>query len=47
MFPVSLDNKGPKHSTSVPSSLGVAVPLRIEEKKVVSVPNSFPGTAVK
>ena len=39
---------GPKHSTSVPSSAGVAVPLSVDEKEVASlVPNPVPGLAVK
>ena len=38
---------GPKHSTSIPSSAGFAVPLRVDEKKVVFVPNPVPGLAMK
>ena len=38
---------GPKHSTSVPSSSEVAVPLSVDEKKVALVPNSVPDLAVK
>lgn len=34
---------GPKHSTSIPSSLGSAVPLSVDEKEVAFV---FPGLAV-
>ena len=35
---------GPKHSTSVPSSSGSAVPLSVDVKEVASI---FPGLAVK
>ena len=38
---------GPKHSTSVPFSLKVAVPLSEDEKEVALVPNPVPGVAVK
>ena len=37
---------GPKHSTSVPSSAGVAVPLSVDEKEVELVPNPVPDLAV-
>ena len=47
MFPASLEKAGPKHSTSVPSSVVVAVPLSVEVKEVELVPNSVPGAAVK
>ena len=47
MFPVSLEKAGPKHSTSVPFSSEVAVPLSVDEKKVAFVPNSVPVVAVK
>ena len=46
MFPVSLDKAGPKHSTSVPFSVGVAVPLRVDEKEVALVPNPVSGVTV-
>ena len=46
MFPLSLDKAGPKHSTSVPFSVGFAMPRSVEEKEVASVPNLVPGTAV-
>ena len=38
---------GPKHSTSVPFSAGVAVPLSCDVKEVVLVPNAVPNIAVK
>ena len=38
---------GPKHSTSVPSSVGLAVPLSVDEKEVAPVPNPVSGLAVK
>ena len=47
MFPVSLEKAGPKHSTSVPFSSEVAVPLSVDENKVAFVPNSVPVVAVK
>ena len=48
MFPVSLDNTGPKHSTSVPFSVGIAVPLRVDEKEVAPViPNPVPAVTAK
>ena len=46
MFPVSLDKAGPKHSTSVPFSVGVAVPLRVDVKEVAFVPNPVTGVTV-
>ena len=46
MFPVSLDKAGPKHSTSVPVSVGVAVPLRVDVKEVAFVPNPVTGVTV-
>ena len=46
MFAASLENNGPKHSTSVPSSLGVAMPLSVDENKVALVPNPVPDTAM-
>ena len=47
MFPVSLDKAGPKHSTRVPSSSEVAVPLSVDEKEVALVPNPVPVATVK
>ena len=47
MFPGYLEKAGPKHSTRVPSSAGVAVPLSVDEKEVALVPNSGPGLAMK
>ena len=39
---------GPKHSTSVPFSAGVAVPLSVDVKEVaLVVPNPAPDMAVK
>ena len=38
---------GPKHSTSVPSSAEVAVPLSVDVKEVAPVPNPVPDLAVK
>ena len=46
-FPASLLKAGPKHSTSVPFSVVVAVPLSVEVKEVELVPNPVPGAAVK
>ena len=37
---------GPKHSTSVPFSVGVAVPLSVDVKEVALVPNPVPDLAV-
>ena len=47
MFPASLEKAGPKHSTSVPFSSGVALPLSVDEKEVALVPNSVPVVTVK
>ena len=47
LFPWSTLLAGPKHSTSVPFSVGVAVPLSVDEKEVALVPNSAPGLAMK
>ena len=47
LFPASLDKAGPKHSISVPFSVGLAVPLSVDEKEVALVPNPVPGVAVK
>ena len=44
MLSSSLEKAGPKHSTSVPFS---AVPLSVDEKKVVFVANPVLGLAVK
>ena len=38
---------GPKHSTSVPFSVGVAVPFSVDEKKVALVPNPVPKIAMR
>ena len=48
MFLASLEKAGPKHSTSVPFSVGVAVPLRVDEKEVAFVvPNPVTGVTMK
>ena len=48
LFSGSLDKAGPKHSTSVPFSARVAVPLSVDEKEVaLDVPNPVPGVTVK
>ena len=47
MFPASLEKAGPKHSTSVPFSSGVAVPLSVDEKEVALVPKPVPVVTVK
>ena len=47
LFPGSSLVAGPKHSTSVPFSSGVAVPLSVDVKEVALVPNPVPGVAVK
>ena len=47
MFSGSLARAGPKHSTSVPFSSEVAVPLIVDEKEVAFVPNPVPGVTVK
>ena len=36
-----LDKVGPKHSTSVPSSVAVAVPLSVDEKEVAFVASNL------
>ena len=47
-FPGSLlPRSGPKHSTSVPFSVGFAVPLSVDKKEVAPVPNPVPDVAVK
>ena len=38
---------GPKHSTSVLFSMGLAVPLSVDVKEVAVVPNPVPDLAVK
>ena len=47
LFSESKELTGPKHSTSVPFSVEVAVPFSVDEKEVASVPNPVPGAAVK
>ena len=49
LFPESTLLAGPKHSTSIPSSAAVAVPLSVDEKEVafVSGPNPVLDLAVK
>ena len=47
MLSALLENNGPKHSTSVPSSVGLAVPLSVDVKKVALVPNPAPAVTVK
>ena len=47
MFPGSTLLAGPKHSTSVPSSVRSAVPLSVDEKEVALVSNPVPGVAAK
>ena len=47
LFPGSTLLAGPKHSTSVPSSAGVALPLSVDVKDVARAPNPVPGLAVK
>ena len=46
LFPRFTLLAGPKHSTSVPSSSEVAVPLSVDEKEVAPVPNPVPDLAV-
>ena len=47
LFSASLDNAGPKHSTTVRSSVEVAVLLSVDEKEVAFVPNPVTLLAVK
>ena len=47
LFSVSLAMCDTKHSTSVPFSAGVAVPVSVDEKKGPLVPNPVPGIALK
>ena len=46
LFPGSSLLAGPKHSTSVPFSAEVALPLSVDEKEVAFVPNSVPDVAM-
>ena len=47
LFPGSTLLAGPKHSTKVPFSARVAVPLSVDVKEVALVPNPIPDLAVK
>ena len=47
MLSSCLEKNGPKHSTSVPFSLGVAVPLSVDKNEVAFVPNPVPGVTMK
>ena len=48
LFPTSLEKAGPKHSTRVPFSAGIAVPLSVDEKEVaLVVPKPVPDVVVK
>ena len=47
LFPGSTLLAGPKHSTSVPFRAGAAVPLSVDVKEVVLVPNPVPDLAIK
>ena len=47
MFPGSTLLAGPKHSTSISFSAGVAVPLSVDEKELAVVPNPVPDLALK
>ena len=47
MFPGSRLLAGPKHSTNVPFSTGVAVTLSVDVKEVARVLNPVPGVAMK
>ena len=47
LFSASLDNAGPKHSTTVRSSVEVAVLLSVDEKEGALVPNPVTPLAVK
>ena len=46
-FSGSLTRPGPKHSTIVPFSAGVAVPLSVDVKEVALVPNPVPVVTLK
>ena len=48
MLSAPLEKAGPKHSTSVAFSVGIAVPLRVDEKEVAPViPNPVPAVTEK
>ena len=47
MFSILLSIPGPKHSTSVPLSVGFVVPLSVDEKEELVVPNPAPVVAEK
>ena len=47
LFPGCTVLAGPKHSTSVLFSMGLAGPLSVDEKEVAVVPNPVPDLAVK
>lgn len=47
MFSATLEKKGPKHSTSVPLSVGLAMLLSVDVKEVERVPNPVPVVTVK
>ena len=47
LFPGSTLLAGPKHSTSTPFSVGVAVPLSVDLKEVALPPKPIPELAVK
>ena len=47
IFSAVLLRSGPKHSTSVPFSVGHAVPLSVDVKEVTFVPRPVPGLALK
>ena len=47
MFPWSTLLAGPKHSTSVPFSVGSAVPLSVDVNEVAVIPNPVPDLAMK
>ena len=47
IFSAVLLRSGPKYSTSVPFSVGHAVPLSVDVKEVALVPNPVAGVALK
>ena len=47
LFQASLEKAGPKHSTRVPASVVIAVPLSVDEKEVAFIPNPGPEVALK
>ena len=47
LFSAPLEKAGPKHSTSVPFSARVAVPLSVDTKEVALVPNPVAVVTVK